>query len=101
MRRVMKEARLRRDVTQIVDKTSGFSGADLSALVDTAIDIAIEESVSETNLEPLNNIYFKEALREVKSSVGEWLGQARGFADYANADGMYDDLAAFLKKYAR
>lgn len=89
------------DVTQIVDKTSGFSGADLSALVDTAIDIAIEESVSETNLEPLNNIYFKEALREVKSSVGEWLGQARGFADYANADGMYDDLAAFLKKYAR
>ncbi|MDA7967268.1 ATP-binding protein [Ruegeria sp.] len=89
------------ETSQIIDKTSGFSGADLSALVDTAIDIAIEESVSETDLEPLNNTHFKEALREVKSSVGEWLGQARGFADYANADGMYDDLAAFLKKYAR
>ncbi len=87
------------DTGQIVDGTSGFSGADLSALVDTAIDIAIEESVSETDLTPLNNTHFREALREVKSTVGEWLAQARGFADYANADGTYDDLAAFLKKY--
>jgi len=85
----------------VVEKTSGFSGADLAALVDTAIDIAIEESTSETEFEPLNNAHFKEALYEVKSTVGEWLTQARGFADYANADGMYDDLSEFLKKYAR
>ncbi len=85
----------------IIERTSGFSGADLAELVDTAIDIAIEDSRSETDLDPLNNSHFKEALQEVKSSVREWLSQARTFADYANQDGMYDDLAAFLNKYAR
>jgi len=89
------------DIGMLVDKSNGFSGADLSALVDTAIDIAIEESDSVDNLAPLSNDQFMEAFREVKSSVGEWLGQARSFAEYANEGGMYDDLAAFLKKYAK
>jgi len=89
------------DIGKIIDESNGFSGADLSALVDTAIDIAIEESDSVENLAPLSNEQFKEAFGEVKSSVGEWLGQARSFAEYANESGMYDDLAAFLKKYAK
>ena len=89
------------DINKLVDNSSGFSGADLTALVDTAIDIAIEESDSVDNLAPLSNEQFNEAFHEVKSSVGEWLGQARSFAEYANESGMYDDLAAFLKKYAK
>ena len=88
-------------IQKIVEKTSGFSGADIASLVETATDYAIEDSRSETELEPISNDHFAEAFREVKSSVGEWLGQARNFADYANEDGTYDDLAAFLKKYAR
>lgn len=89
------------EINQIVEKCPGFSGADLAALVDTAIDIAIEESSSVDELEPLSNAHFFEALGEVKSTVGEWLGQARSFSEYANESGTYDDLAAFLKKYAR
>ncbi|MES0869701.1 ATP-binding protein [Pseudovibrio sp. SCP19] len=89
------------DTKPIIENSSGFSGADLSALVDTAIDIAIEESSSSEDLRPLSNEHFKEAFYEVKSTVGEWLGQARSFAKYANENGMYDDLASFLKKYAR
>ncbi len=89
------------NIDKIIDKSSGFSGADLSALVDTAIDIAIEESDSVDTLSPLSNEQFAEAFKEIKSSVGEWLGQARSFAEYANESGMYDDLAAFLKKYAK
>lgn len=89
------------DIARLVERSSGFSGADLSALVDTAIDVAIEESDSEERLSPLSHGHFDEAFREIKSSVGEWLGQARSFAEYANESGMYDDLAAFLKKYAR
>lgn len=88
-------------IAKIIEKTSGFSGADISSLVETATDYAIEDSRSETELEPISNEHFAEAFREVKSSVGEWLGQARNFADYANEDGTYDDLAAFLKKYAK
>ena len=89
------------NLDKIIEKSSGFSGADLSALVDTAIDIAIEDSDSVDTLAPLSNEQFAEAFSETKSSVGEWLGQARSFAEYANESGMYDDLAAFLKKYAK
>lgn len=89
------------DLETVVEACTGFSGADLSALVETAVDIAIEESPSVSALSPLSNGHFQEALLEVRSSVGEWLGQARNFAEYANAGGMYDDLTAFLKKYAR
>ncbi len=89
------------DRDRIVEKSTGFSGADMAALVDTAIDFAIEESPSEDALKPLSNAHFNEAFREVKSSVGEWLGQARKFAQYDNESGMYDDLADFLKKYTR
>lgn len=89
------------DIGQIVEGCTGYSGADLSALVDTAVDIAIEESPSVDALVPLSTSHFKEASQEIKSSVGEWLGQARSFAEYANSNGMYDDLSTFLKKYAR
>lgn len=89
------------DRRTIAERTSGYSGADLAAVVESAIDIAIEESPSEAQLQPLSNAHFEEALREVKSSVGEWLAQAQTFAQYANESGLYDDLAAFLKMYAR
>lgn len=85
----------------IVEKTTGFSGADLSALVDTAIDIAIEESTDVESLSPLSDTHFNEAYNEVKSTVGEWLGQAQKYAEYANENGLYDDLADFLNKHGK
>jgi len=88
-------------VENIVENSVGYSGADLAALVETAVDYAIEDSTSVDNLAPLSQEHFAEAFYEVKSTVGEWLTQAKGFAQYANESGLYDDLAAFLKKYAR
>lgn len=88
-------------VDDIVGKTSGYSGADLTALVETAIDYAIEDSPSMDDLALLSQGHFNEALREVKSSVGEWLSQANGFASYANKNGLYDDLTSFLKRHRK
>jgi SpoVK/Ycf46/Vps4 family AAA+-type ATPase len=88
------------DVAHIVEKTPGFSGADLAALVDTATDFAIDESAVGA-LSPLNDKHFKEALRESRSSTGEWLGQAKSYSEYANHDGLYDDLKEFIAKHAR
>ena len=87
------------DLSGIVAKTSGFSGADLIDVVDTALDYAIEDSDAKGAIEPLNAEHFKEALSEVRPSTGEWFSQANAYATHANRDGLYDDLAAFLKKY--
>lgn len=89
------------DLSPIIGKTSGFSGADLIGLVDTALDYAIEESDDLGSIAPLSLAHFQEALHEVRPSTGEWLSQASAYAQHANKDGLYDDLAAFIKKYGR
>lgn len=89
------------DISPLINRTSGFSGADLVGLVDTALDYAIEDSEDADNLVPLSGRHFNDALSEVRPSTGEWLAQADAYAEHANKDGLYDDLAAFLKKYGR
>lgn len=89
------------DVAPAVDRTSGYSGADLSAVVETAVDIAIEASEAAGTLTPVNQSHMVEALKEVKPTTGEWLSQASAFGEHGNHDGLYDDLKAFLKKHGR
>lgn len=89
------------DITPLVNRTSGFSGADLVGLVDTALDYAIEESEDIDNIVSLAGRHFNDALSEVRASTGEWLAQADAYAEHANKDGLYDDLADFLKKFGK
>ena len=89
------------DLSPVVAKTSGYSGADLIDIVDTALDYAIEDSDSAGDIVPLGNDHFVEAMKEVRPSTGEWFSQANAYATHANRDGLYDDLAAFLKKYRK
>jgi len=89
------------DIGGIVGHTSGFSGADLAALVETAVDYAIDSSLSPDNYSLLTNEHFAEAFTEVRATTGEWLGEAKNFSSYANQSGIYDDLKEFLKKHAR
>jgi SpoVK/Ycf46/Vps4 family AAA+-type ATPase len=89
------------DIDPIIERTSGYSGADLAALVDTATDFAIDDSASGTSITPLNARHFAEAFKECRPSTGEWLAQAQTYGEYANQDGLYDDLKAFLAQYAR
>ena len=41
------------------------------------------------------------ALRDVRPSVGPWFETARNVAMFANDDGSYDDLLAYLRKHRR
>jgi SpoVK/Ycf46/Vps4 family AAA+-type ATPase len=89
------------DLSEVVSRTSGYSGADLIDIVDTALDCAIEDSDMSGDIVPLNATHFKEALAEVRPSTGEWFSQANAYATHANRDGLYDDLASFLKKHRK
>ncbi len=86
------------NIKDLVEKTGGFSGADLEALIEAAVDLAIDCS-SDEHIEPVTNGHFVEALREIQPSIGEWLGLARGFVEYGNQNGQYDDLKKFLRKF--
>jgi AAA+ superfamily predicted ATPase len=85
------------DVEAIAAKTAGYSGADLENLVNTAVDLAIEDALASGVESPVAQRHLVEALAEVRPTTLEWLTTARNYAKYSNAGGQYDDVAAFLK----
>ena len=89
------------DTAALARRTSGFSGADLRHLVETAIDEAIEASLDSGNEVPLRQVHLDRALQDVKPTTLEWLTTARNYARYANEGGQYDDVLEFLKKHGR
>jgi SpoVK/Ycf46/Vps4 family AAA+-type ATPase len=89
------------DAAAIAAKTAWYSGADLLHLVESAADLAIDESL-ETGVEvPIGMSHVVEALDEVRPTTREWLTTARNYARYANESGQYDDVLAFLDKHGR
>ena len=89
------------DVQALVARSSGFSGADLRNLVETAADLAIEESLSHREEVPIRHSHLVDALDEVRSTTGEWLTTARNYARYSNDNRQYDDVLQFLDQQGR
>jgi transitional endoplasmic reticulum ATPase len=89
------------DTGALADRTSGYSGADLANIVETACDLAIEESIDDDRVTPIAAKHLTAALKEVKPTTLEWLSQARNYAKFANEGGLYDDVVAFLDKFTR
>lgn len=89
------------DVASFAKKATGFSGADLFNLVETATDNAIEASLDSGEEVPIDAAHLKEALAEVKPTTHEWLTSARNYARYANEAGHYDEVLDFLQKHGK
>lgn len=89
------------DARDIVRRTSGFSGADLRHLVDTAADEAIEDSMSSGREIPIAMTHVRAALEQLRPTTLEWLTSARNHARYANEGGQYDDVLKFLERNHR
>jgi SpoVK/Ycf46/Vps4 family AAA+-type ATPase len=85
------------DTREIVKRTSGFSGADLRNLVDTAADEAIEASIASGKETAIDMGHLQQALQQIKPTTLEWLTSARNHARYANQGGQYDEVLKFLE----
>jgi AAA+ superfamily predicted ATPase len=88
-------------IAPLAKKTSGYSGADLEELVETAADLAIEASIEADQEVPISQAHLIEALSEVRATTTEWLTTARNYARYANEGGQYDEVLAFLGKHGK
>ena len=85
------------DVGWIVGKTEGYSGADVAHLCDAATEYALEDSLERGVARPIGQRDFQKAIKDVKPSVRAWFDTARHYAQFANEDGVYDDLLKYLK----
>lgn len=86
------------DLRRLVAATEDFSGADLAHLCETAAEFAMADSIRSGEVRMIEQRDFDRARQEVRPSVGSWFASARNVAKFANEGGLYDELAAYLKK---
>ncbi len=86
------------DPAWIAKNTKEFSGADIAHLVESAVEYAMEESLTTGNVRSIDQSDFKKALRDVKPSTRPWFEIAKNYALFANDGGIYDDLLEYLKE---
>jgi len=89
------------DAAALAARTSGFSGADLENLVDTAADRAIAASLERNAEVPIDHGHLTAALGEIKPTTVEWLTTARNYARYSNEGGQYDEVLEFLRRHGK
>ncbi len=85
------------DFDFIAKKTNEYSGADLTAIVDVAIEKKLQEAMKTGRPQPLTTKDLISAAQTVKSSTREWFSSARNYAVHANQDGTYNDILDYLK----
>jgi SpoVK/Ycf46/Vps4 family AAA+-type ATPase len=86
------------DTGKLAQMTEGFSGADLAHVCETAGEKAMMEAVRTGEVRMIEMRDLEAALREVKPSTGPWFEAARNVVTFANSDGTYDDLLAYMKR---
>jgi SpoVK/Ycf46/Vps4 family AAA+-type ATPase len=89
------------DIAWLAKQTSGFSGADLKNIVETAVDEAIEESIASGGEVDIGMSHLREALKQARSTTQDWLTTARNYARYANESGQYNEVLDFLSRHGK
>jgi transitional endoplasmic reticulum ATPase len=86
----------RLDARAVARKTKDFSGADLKAVFDLAIERSLARAMTEGRVIPLGTDDFLRAAKDVKPSSRAWFESAKNYAIYSNQSGFYDDVLEFL-----
>jgi SpoVK/Ycf46/Vps4 family AAA+-type ATPase len=85
------------DLDKIAKLTDGRSGADLTLICEHAAERALDATINSGTLHPIKQNDLLDGVRENRPSITSWLATARNYAQFANQDGEYDQLAAYLK----
>jgi SpoVK/Ycf46/Vps4 family AAA+-type ATPase len=85
------------DFDLLAKKTDHFSGADLKAVVDVAVEAKLREAMKAKQLKPLTTRDLLAAASTLRPSTREWFATARNYALYSNQGGLYDDVLKYLK----
>lgn len=85
------------DTRALARATDGYSGADLAFVCESAAERALLDSVRAGRPRMIEMRDLQAAVKDSKPSIGPWLQTARNVAEFANADGSYDDLLTYLR----
>jgi transitional endoplasmic reticulum ATPase len=86
------------DLDTVANRTDGFSGADLRAVVEEAIEGRLKESLRDGVPRPLRTKDLVAAARGRRPTTAEWFATARNYALHANQAGSYDEIVDYLRR---
>lgn len=75
---------------------NGYSGADIEAVIDIAVEAKLEEAIHSGIPKPITTKDLRKSLKIHKASTKEWFTSAKNYALYANETGLYDDILNYL-----
>ncbi len=84
------------DTAKVAKKTADYSGADLKALVDVAIESRLGEAMKTGKPSPITTKDLLAATKKINPTVKEWFATAKNYALYSNQNGLYDDILTYL-----
>jgi AAA+ superfamily predicted ATPase len=85
------------DFDHIGRKAENFSGADLKAVVDVAVEHKLQDALKTGIPKPLATKDLAVVVGTLKPTTKEWFATARNYALYSNQGGIYDDILQHLK----
>jgi transitional endoplasmic reticulum ATPase len=85
------------DTRKVASKTADYSGADLQAVVERAVEVKLHEAVKLGMPKPITTKDLLKAAKQVRPTTREWFSAARNHALYANEGGLYDEILEYLK----
>jgi AAA ATPase central domain protein len=86
------------NLAKLARDTDGFTGADLSHLCESAAELAMIDSVRSGRPRMIGMKDFTTALKQVQPSAKAWFETARNVVTYADPNGEYADLTAYMRK---
>ena len=86
------------DIPRVASKLEKFSGADISAAIDRAVEGAIKQAMLSGKTELITTKNLLDAANGMRPSTTEWLATAYDYVRYSNEGGVYDQVKAYLDK---
>lgn len=85
------------EYNHIAKKIENYSGADIDAIIDIAIESKLESAFTDGIPKPIGTKDILNAIKKHNPSTQEWFMTARNYAMFANDTGLYDDILTYLK----
>jgi len=85
------------DFAKLAKKAKDFSGADINAVIDIAIEGILEEAIRTGAPRPVGTKDLLGGIDQHRPSTAEWFTTARNYAMFANKGGLYDDILKYMK----
>jgi len=86
------------DYGKIAKNTKDYSGADLNALIDIAIEEKLVEAMDTGIPKPLSTKDLIAATKKHRPTTVDWFQTAKNYAMFANQSGLYDSILDYMKK---